>query len=52
MIRDNRIKYYVPADYCEGSELDTLIKAIVDKTAANELLEDKHYRDIADAFGL
>jgi phosphoglycolate phosphatase-like HAD superfamily hydrolase len=52
MIRDNRIKYYVPADYSEGSEMDSLIKAIVDKTAAIELLEDKHYRDIADAFGL
>lgn len=42
MIRDNRIRYYVPADYSEGSEIDTLVKAIVDKTAAYEVLEEKH----------
>lgn len=42
MIRDNRIRYYAPADYSEGSEIDTLIKQIIDRTAANELLENKH----------
>ncbi len=41
MIRDNRIKYYAPADYTEGSELDELVKRIIDRTAANELLETK-----------
>ena len=43
MMRDNRIKYYMPADYTEESELDNLLKAIIDKTAANEALEDIHY---------
>ena len=45
MMRDNRIKYYVEANYCEGSDLDELVKAIIDRTASNELLESKHYQD-------
>lgn len=43
MMRDNRIKYYVPADYTEGTELDSLVKAIIDRTASNETLEAIHY---------
>ncbi len=39
MIRDNRIRYYAPADYTEDSELDTLVKKIILRTAANEALE-------------
>ena len=42
MIRDERIRYFAPADYSEGSELDELLKAIIDKTAAYEKLEGKH----------
>ena len=38
MIRDNRIRYFAPADYTEGSELDTLVKKIIRRTAANEAL--------------
>ena len=40
----------MPADYNEGSEMDTLIKAIIEKTAASEILERKHYRDLKDAY--
>lgn len=43
MIEDNRIKYYTPADYTEGSELDGLVKNIIDTTAANEKLMSIHY---------
>ncbi len=43
MIRENRIKYFAPADYTDGSELDTLVKAIIDKTAASEKLENIYY---------
>lgn len=43
MMRDRRIKYYTPADYSEGSELDTLVKSIIDRTVANEILESRHY---------
>ncbi len=39
MMEQGRIKYYMAADYSEGAELDTLIKAIIDKTATNEILE-------------
>ena len=42
MIRDRRIRYYAAADYTEGSELDTLMKQIILRTAANEALEAKH----------
>ena len=45
MMHDNRIKYYVPADYSEGTELDILVKAIIDKTAKNEVLETIHYKN-------
>ncbi len=43
MMRDNRIKYYTPADYTEDSELDKLVKAIIDRTVTNEALESIHY---------
>ena len=49
MMHDKRIRYYSPADYTERSELDLLVKAIIDKTAANEILEDRHFRNIAEA---
>lgn len=45
MMRDNRIKYYAPANYSEGEELDQLVKAIIDRTAANEALETVHYKN-------
>ena len=43
MFREYRIKYFAPADYTESSDLDRLVKAIIDRTAANERLEDIHY---------
>ena len=44
MIRDNRINYFAPADYSGGTELDLLVKKIIDKTATNERLEEEHYK--------
>ncbi len=44
MMRDHRIKFFAPADYSEGKELDCLLKAIILKTAENEKLEDMYYR--------
>ncbi|MDR0426287.1 MAG: haloacid dehalogenase-like hydrolase [Clostridiales bacterium] len=38
LYRENRIKYITQADYRPGAELDVLLKAIVDKTAAEEVL--------------
>jgi 2-hydroxy-3-keto-5-methylthiopentenyl-1-phosphate phosphatase len=42
MIREDRIRYYTPADYTEGSMLDALVKKIIVRTAANEALEAEH----------
>ena len=44
MMRENRIKYYVPADYSDGAQLDKLVKAIIDRTAKNEVLEEIHFQ--------
>jgi 2-hydroxy-3-keto-5-methylthiopentenyl-1-phosphate phosphatase len=43
MMRENRIRYYAPADYTEGSELDRLLQMVLDKTAAAEKLEDIYF---------
>lgn len=43
MMRDNRIRYFAEADYSKGSELDILVKAIIDRTASNEILESKYF---------
>ena len=44
MMRENRIRYYVPADYSADSEIDCLVKAIIDRTQQNDVLEEMHYR--------
>ena len=44
MFRDQRIRYYAPADYTEGSELDTLVKKIILRTSANEALEAVYFQ--------
>ena len=51
MIRDRRIRYFAPADYNEGSELDALVKSIIRRTAANEALEKEHARCREEAEG-
>lgn len=49
MMRHHRIRYYAPADYTDGSELDTLVKRIIDKTAAYEILERTYVADKHEA---
>lgn len=44
MIQDKRIKYFAPADYTEGSELDLLVKTIIERTNVNEKLESESFR--------
>ncbi len=39
LIRDNRVNYVCPADYTEGSEIDVVVKAIIDKIATDYRLE-------------
>ena len=43
MMQDRRIRYFVPADYTPGGELDRLVKEIIEKTAAYEKLENRHF---------
>lgn len=40
--RDGRIKLFAPADYTDGHELDSIVKAIIDKISASQQL-DWHY---------
>ena len=42
LIRDNRVNHVCPADYTESSEIDNVVKVIIDKCLADynvELLE-------------
>lgn len=51
MLRDGRIRYYAPADYRAGEQLDKLVKAIIHRTATNEVLENAHYECKKDENG-
>ncbi len=51
MLSENRIKYFAPADYSDGSELDELAKAIIDATVSNEKLVGIHNECMADKKG-
>ncbi len=39
LIRDNRVSHVCPADYTEGSEMDHLVKTIIDKITADVRLD-------------
>ena len=49
MMNQHRIRYYTEADYRDGSNLDTLVKEIITKTAAAEVLERRFILDKNDA---
>lgn len=49
MILENRIRYFAEADYTEGSELDQLVKKIIDRTVAGEELESIYYSKLREA---
>ena len=40
LIRDNRVNFVCSADYSAGSEMDTVVKSIIDKIAADLRLEE------------
>lgn len=42
MMTEGRIRFFAPADYSTGTEMDRLVKTIIDRTAANEALEELH----------
>lgn len=39
LIRDNRVSHVCPADYTDGSEIDTVVKTIIDKVAVDTRLD-------------
>ena len=39
LIRDNRVNHVCPADYSEGSEMDIVVKTIIDKCVADHKLQ-------------
>ena len=41
LIRDNRVNHVCPADYSEGSKIDTLVKLIIDKLDLDEKLQKR-----------
>ena len=49
MMQHHRIRYYAPADYTDGSNLDTVVKQIIQKTAAYEALEQQYVRNKHEA---
>ena len=50
MIGENRIRYFVPADYRTDTPIDQLLKAIINKTAAYERLENISVGNKNEAF--
>lgn len=48
MLDENRIKYYAPADYKNGSKLEQLVQNIIDRTVSNELLEEIHFNCVLE----
>lgn len=49
MMRDERIRYFAKADYSENGDLDCLVKAIIDRTQSNEILERRYLKDQSEA---
>lgn len=48
MLDEDRIKYFAPADYTADSKLEKLVKQIIDRTIANEKLEDFHFSCVSE----
>lgn len=44
MLRENRIRYFVPADYSRKRPLEELVQNIIRRTKENEILENMHYQ--------
>ncbi len=40
LIRDNRVNHVCPADYSEGTEIDTVVKTIIDKIVVDARLKE------------
>ena len=50
LISENRVDFITEANYCEGGELDSIVKTIIEKMATVEKLvrlHDKHKKSIS-----
>lgn len=45
LIKDGRVNFIAPANYSEGAEIDSIVKAIIDKVAADEALRQMGKRE-------
>ena len=50
MMVHKRIRHYAPADYREGTELDFLVKTIIQQTAAREKLERAYVKQMKESY--
>ncbi|MCR5303314.1 MAG: haloacid dehalogenase-like hydrolase [Lachnospiraceae bacterium] len=48
MINENRIRYFAAADYSEGSEIEKLLEKIIIRTAANDALQQQHFKNVLE----
>ena len=44
MMREGRIRYYAPADYSKGKELDLIVKSIIDRTVVEFELNNTFFK--------
>ena len=42
LLKQKRIDYLMPADYTEGSRIETIVKNVLNKIKSNEILVDTH----------
>ena len=49
MVHDGRIRYFAPADYSEGSRLEELVEAMIDKAAVSERLDKLYFENKQEA---
>ena len=51
LIHDNRVSHVCPADYSEGSDMDILVKTIIDKIDLDDRLAKTRSREITRPAG-
>ena len=52
LIKDNRADYIAPADYREGKTLDTILKRLIDRIAAEHELNDIKLNQISNLYDM
>lgn len=50
MIREKRIQHFAEADYSEGKELESLVKLVINKLSAQDILQQQTQKDKDEAY--